>query len=144
MKNLFLALTLLLSVNSFCQQKPSKPKTVTTTTTSPNDKVVKKALYTTKEKEKIRKDFLKEIDKIGMSPDVKTKYLAIIDKHTDRLKATNKDRKLTKSQAKYNINKIINQQNSQVQRILTVNQYKKHLSIINRYQNSMIYRVEKQ
>lgn len=135
MKKIILAMAIIFSLNIQSQSKPTTP---------PNDKVVKKALYTPKEKETARKNFLKEVDKIGMSPSVKTKYLAIVDKHTSRLKDANKDRKLTQSQATTNVNKIIKEQNQEIKNILTPDQYKQHKLIINRYQNSINYRIQNQ
>ncbi len=140
MKNMLLALLFLFGTHAFCQSKPVKP----TTETPSSEKVVKKALYTKKEKEKARKEFLKAVDTMGLAPNVKTEYLAIIEKHTARLKAVNKDRKLTKSQATHYVNTVMEEQNLEVQRVLTVDQYRNHLVIADRYQSSIIYRIEKQ
>jgi hypothetical protein len=135
MKNLIFAIAIIFSVNAFGQSE-SKPTN--------GDKVVTKTLYTPKEKEEIKKVTQKEIDGIGMSPEVKTKYTAIIEKSRGRLIDANKSRNLTKTQAKEKVNKIIKEQNQEIKGILTPEQYKKHKLIMNRYQNSINYRIEKQ
>jgi hypothetical protein len=86
MKKFALATAIILSLNAF-GQSATKPAT--------SDKVVTKTLYTTDEKEDIRKKFLKEVDEIGLTPEIKTKYLAIISKYNEKFKVVNKDRKLT-------------------------------------------------
>lgn len=129
MKKFVLALAIIFSLNAFAQS-------------ATNDKVVTKTLYTPKEKEEIRKKFLKEVDEIGLSPEIKTKYLAIVSKFNEKIKVVNKDRKLTQSQFTTKVNKIIKDQNQEIKSILTPDEYAKHKLIINRYQNSIIYRIE--
>lgn len=133
MKKFVLATAIILSLNAF-GQSATKPAT--------SDKVVTKTLYTTDEKEDIRKKFLVEVDEIGLSPEIKTKYLAIISKYNDKFKVVNKDRKLTQSQYTTITNKLIKDQNQEIKKIVTPDQYKKHKLIMNRYQNSINYRIE--
>jgi hypothetical protein len=133
MKKFVLAIAIIFSLNAV-GQTATKPAT--------GDKVVTKTLYTPKEKEEIRKRYLKEVDGIGMSPTVKTEYLAIVNKYGDKLIAANKDRKLTQTQATTKVNKLIKDQNQEIKSILTPDQYKKHKMIFNRYQNSINYRIE--
>jgi len=135
MKRLILVLAIIFSINSYSQTEHKKDA---------NEKIVKKALYTEKEKEVIRKNFRSDVAKIKMTPETKTKYLEIIDKNLARIQATNKDRNLTQAQASFNINKIIEQQNNDVKAILSPEQYKKHKMMMDRFQNSMNYRIEKQ
>jgi len=133
MKKFILAIAIIFSFNAFGQSE---------TKTGTGDKVVTKSLYNTKEKEEIRKKYLKEVDEIGLSPELKTKYLSIVSKYNEKLKVVNKDRKLTQSQLTTEVNKIINEQNEQIKSILTPDEYEKHKLIINRYQNSINYRIE--
>ena len=135
MKSLFFTLITLFTISSFSQSKPEQKK---------DDKVVAKPLYTKAEKENARKKFLKEVDEIGLSEDVKTKYTGIVQRHTEKLKNVNRGKNLTQSQLTYSYNKIIKDQNQEIKKILTVEQYKKHKIIINRYQNSIINRVSNQ
>ena len=136
MKNYIFIFLLFFSINTFGQTKPTE--------VSKGDKVVKKALYSKEEKESTRKNFRKEIETIGMSPDVKTKYTAIVEKHIARITTANKDRKMTKSQATDYVNRVIKEQNQEIEAILTSEQYKKHKLIMNRYQNSILYRIQAQ
>jgi len=133
MKKYVLAIAIIFSLNAFAQST-TKPAT--------GDKVVTKTLYTPKEKADIQKKFRKEVDEIGMSPELETQYLAIVKKHTDKLRTVNNDRKLTQTQATTKVNKIIKDQNQEIKSILTPDQYKKHKMIINRYQNSINYRIQ--
>lgn len=145
MRNIVLAIALMFCFQPFCQTKPAQSKTPQTSSqTKPEEKIVKKALYTDKERAQARKNFAKDVEKIGMKPDVKKQYMAIIDKNAERLRASNKDRKLTKKQATDYVNKVMAEQDQAVKHILTVEQFKKHESITNRYQNSALYRIEKQ
>lgn len=132
------------------KSKSTKPKSTkstskkSTTTTKPGDKVVKKALYTPKEREQTRQNFINEIQQIGMSPAVEAQYEVIVKKHWERIKAANKDRTLTKTEATEYVNRVINEQNSELQAILTPGEYDKHMLIMKRYQNSVLYRIEQQ
>ena len=116
---------------------PSNPSTS-------GDDVVNKALYTPAERESTRKNFIKEVDQIDMSPEIRAQYTAIVQKHWSRIRTANNERKLTKDQATDYVNRVIREQNSEVNRILTVEQYNKHELIMNRYQNSVLYRIERQ
>ncbi|MGL2963978.1 hypothetical protein ACSVH2_09195 [Flavobacterium sp. RSB2_4_14] len=133
MKKLVLALAIIFSLNAIGQTAP-KPAT--------GDKVVTKKLYTAKEKEEIKKNYTKEVDAIGMSPEVKAKYTAIIKKYTDKLRDVNRNKDLTQTQATTNVNKIIKDQNQEIKKILTPDQYKQHKIIYNKYQNSINYRIQ--
>jgi len=142
MKTIFLILLVAFNITAFGQNKPK-----TTTPPAPTNKgeqVVTKPLYTTKEKEKTRKNFIKDVDSIGMSPEIKAQYTAIVKKHWARIEEANKDRNLTKDQATEYVNKVIKDQNLEIQPILTVEQYTKHIYIMNRYHNSVLYRIEQQ
>lgn len=127
------------------QTKPKSKKSKSTAKTKKpksGDQVVDKALYSEKEKEKARKNFYKEIDSIGMSPEVKKEYTAIVKKHWARIQGARKGSKLTKDAATEYVNQVIRDQNSEIQRILNVDQFKKHEVIMDKYQNSVLYRIE--
>jgi hypothetical protein len=134
MKNFILAIAILLSFNAFGQ---SAKKNTTVTKPATN------TLYSPKEKEEIKKTFLKEIDQIGMSPVVKTKYLETINKYSEKLKAVNKDKSISNTELTTKANKLIKDQNQEIKKLLTPDQYKKHKIIYNRFQNSINYRIEK-
>ena len=68
--------------------------------------------------------------------------MAIISKYNEKFKVVNKDRKLTQSQYTTAANKLIKDQNQEIKKIVTPDQYKKHKLIMNRYQNSINYRIE--
>ena len=86
---------------------------------------------------------MKEIDQIGMSPVVKTKYLETINKYSEKLKAVNKDKSISNTELTTKANKLIKDQNQEIKKLLTPDQYKKHKIIYNRFQNSINYRIEK-
>ena len=134
MKNFILAIAILFSFNAI-GQSAKKNTTV--------NKPVTNTLYSPKEKEEIKKTFLKEIDQIGMSPVVKTKYLETINKYSEKLKAVNKDKSVSNTELTTKANKLIKDQNQEIKKLLTPDQYKKHKIIYNRFQNSINYRIEK-
>jgi negative regulator of replication initiation len=134
MKNFILAIAILFSFNAI-GQSAKKNTTV--------NKPVTNTLYSPKEKEEIKKTFLKEIDQIGMSPVVKTKYLETINKYSEKLKAVNKDKSISNTELTTKANKLIKDQNQEIKKLLTPDQYKKHKIIYNRFQNSINYRIEK-
>ena len=134
MKNFILAIAILFSFNAF-GQSAKKNATV--------NKPVTNTLYSPKEKEEIKKTFLKEIDQIGMSPVVKTKYLETINNYSEKLKAVNKDKSISNTELTTKANKLIKDQNQEIKKLLTPDQYKKHKIIYNRFQNSINYRIEK-
>ena len=134
MKNIILAIAIFFSFNAF-GQSAKKNATV--------NKPVTNTLYSPKEKEEIKKTFLKEIDQIGMSPVVKTKYLETINKYSEKLKAVNKDKSISNTELTTKANKLIKDQNQEIKKLLTPDQYKKHKIIYNRFQNSINYRIEK-
>ena len=134
MKKFILIFALIFSFNSFSQTKP----------TSNPDPIVKKALYTKTEKEKSKKHFHQDVEKIGMSPEKKTKYLSIVDKYIGKIIDVNKSRKLTKSQCTNYVNSNFKSLNQDVRRLLPPEQYNKHILIANRFQNSILNRIKKQ
>jgi hypothetical protein len=134
MKKFILLVTLVFSLNSFCQTKP----------TSNLDPVLKKALYTKTEKQQSKKNFHQQVDKIGMSPDKKSKYLAIVDKYSSKVTDVNKSRKLTKSQCTNYINTSFQSLNQEIKPLLTPEQYNKHKLIADAFQNSILNRIKKQ
>src|SRR4030095_16354136 len=99
---------------------------------------------TPKEREQTIQNFTNDIEQIGMSPAIEAQYKAIVKKNWERIIAANKDRTLTKTEATEYVNRVINEQNSELQAILTVGEYDKHMLIMNRYQNSVLYRIEQQ
>jgi hypothetical protein len=133
MKKIVLALIILFGLNAHCQtaKKPAN-----------SNKAVTNTLYTPKEKEDIKKRFLNEIEEIDMSPTVKSKYLEIINKNSEKLKAINKERSVSQTEISTRANKIIKDQNQEIKKILTPDQYKKHKIIYNKYQNSINYRIQ--
>lgn len=134
MKNIILAIAIFFCFNAFAQS--AKKNTSVT-------KPVTNTLYSPKEKEEIKKTFLKEIDQIGMSPVVKSKYLETINSYSEKLKAVNKDKSVSNTELTTKTNKLIKDQNQEIKKILTPDQYKKHKIIYNRFQNSINYRIEK-
>lgn len=132
MKKILVVLAILFSLNTFCQ---------TTTPEQSSDKIVSKTLYTKKERKSARKDFLRDVDSLGLTPEVKTQYLDIIQKNVTRMKATNNDNNLTQEQAIQITRDVFRQQNDEVSRILTPDQYRKHMTIVKRYEESIIYRI---
>ncbi|UOK42056.1 MULTISPECIES: hypothetical protein [Flavobacterium] len=132
---LILAFVLLFSLTVLSQT--TKPKNQTD-----KSKVVTKKLYTEKEVEKIRKNYQKEVKTIGMSAEVQKKYAKIINNYTTKLSYINKDRTKTKEQYRASVDRIVREQNSKIQKILTPTQYKRHLIIYNPIWESAKYRIE--
>ena len=133
MKKLVLALIILFSLNTYAQST----KKATNSNKAPSN-----TLYSTKEKDEIKKRFLNEIEDIEMTSTVKSKYLEIINKNSEKLKAINKDRSISNTEIATRANAIIKNQNQDIIKILTPDQYNKHKIIYNKYQNSINYRVD--
>ncbi|ESU26492.1 hypothetical protein FLJC2902T_24630 [Flavobacterium limnosediminis JC2902] len=134
-KKIILSFVLLFSLAVLSQT--NKDKVVTN-----KDKVVTKRLYTEKEVEKIRQNYRKEVKTIGMSPAVEKKYAKIVTDYTKKLSDVNRDRTKTREQYIASVNRIVREQNSKIQKILTPTQYKRHLIIYNPYAESARYRIE--
>lgn len=133
---IILSFVLLCSLTVF-GQTTKKDKQVTS-----KEKVVTKRLYTEKEAEKIRQEYRKNVKTIGMSAEVQKKYTKIITDYTKKLTYINKDRSQTREQYIAKVDRVIREQNSKIQKILTPNQYKKHLIIYNPFAESVRYRIE--
>ncbi|HSD15526.1 MAG TPA: hypothetical protein VLB74_12820 [Flavobacterium sp.] len=142
LKKLILAFVLLFSLTVFSQTTTTKTQTPKPKSQTSKDKVVTKKLYTEKEIVKIKENYQKEVKTIGMSAAVQKKYAKIISDYTNKLSYVNKDRTKTKEQYRASVDKIVREQNSKIQKILTPNQYKRHLIIYNPIWESAKYRIE--
>ena len=145
MKKILYLFVLMISLTGISQTKaPAKKLTPKTTTKINNDqKVVTKNLYTIKEKEKIAQNFYKDVEKLGLSPEVKKQYLELVNATSTKLKYINHDRGRTREQIKASSDKIFNDQNIKIKSLLTFKQYQNHLLIYNRLQESIKFRADK-
>lgn len=106
------------------------------------DQPVKK-LYTAKEKAKIKENFYKNIKTLKMTPEVEKSYLGVVNKYSLRLNEANRNMDLNNEQYERVITSLIKEQNSKVKKVLTYDQYKKHLILFNPIENSIKHRINK-
>lgn len=142
LKKLILAFVLLFSLTVLSQTTATKTQTTKPKTQTDKSKVVTKKLYTEKEVAKIRENYKKEVKTIRMSSAVEKKYAKIISDYTNKLSYINRDRTKTREQYRAGVDKIVREQNSKIQKILTPEQYKRHLIIYNPIWESAKYRIE--
>lgn len=109
-------------------------------TTSPS---ATKKLYSEKEKAQIKKTFYSNIKTLQLTPEVEEKYLALLNSYSQRMNEANRNKDLSNEQYERAISALVREQNSKVKRILTYEQYKKHLILYNPIENSVKYRINK-
>lgn len=105
--------------------------------------VENKKLYTEKEKAQLKKTFYQNIKTLKMTPEVEKKYLAELNKYSRRINEVNRNKDLSNEQYERAVTSLVREQNSKVKKILTYEQYKKHLLLYNPIENSVKYRINK-
>jgi len=137
MKKLLLLTFALLSFNSFCQEEKAVP-------TNPDQKRIKGALYSDKEKEQLVSNFLNEAyEKLNMTPDVQEKYTETLYDTYNKMVSLRQNRNLTKREAKYESKKAFASQESKLKEILTPEQLQKHDVLFSPIEKSIFFRIDK-
>jgi len=136
MKKLLLLTFVLLSINVFSQEEKTAP-------TNPDQKRIKGALYTDKEREQLITNFFTEAyEKLNMTPEVKEKYTETLYDTYNKMLALRQNRTLTKRDAKYESKKIFTAQESKLKEILTPEQLQKHDVLFHPIQESVFFRID--
>jgi hypothetical protein len=136
MKKLLLLAFLMLSFNIYSQEEKTAPA-------NPDQKRIKGALYTEKEREQLISNFFTEAyEKLNMTPEVKQKYTETLYDTYNKMLALRQNRTLTKRDAKYESKKVFNAQESKLKEILTPEQLQKHDVLFQPIQKSVFYRID--
>lgn len=134
-KLLVLAFTLLNLVSYAQEEKP--------VTKNPDQKTIKSALYSDKEREQLITNFFNEAyEKLNMTPEVKEKYTTTLYDTYNKMLAMRQNRNITKRDAKYESKKIFTAQESKLKEILTPEQLKKHDVLFQPIQKSVFFRID--
>jgi hypothetical protein len=136
MKKLLLLAFIMLGLSVYSQDE-------TPVTKNPDQKTIKGALYTDKEREKLISNFFTEAyEKLNMTPEVKEKYTETLYDTYNKMLAMRQNRNLTKRDAKYESKKIFTTQESKLKEILTPEQLKKHDVLFQPIEKSVFFRID--
>ena len=136
MKKLLLLAFLMLSFNIYSQEEKTAPA-------NPDQKRIKGALYTEKEREQLISNFFNEAyEKLNMTPEVQKKYTETIYDTYNKMLTLRQNRTLTKRDAKYESKKIFSAQESKLKEILTPDQLQKHDVIFKPIEKSVFFRID--
>lgn len=136
MKKLLLLAFIVLGFNAYSQDDKSDSK-------NSDQKTIKNALYTDKEKEQIVSNFLTDAyEKLNMTPEVKEKYTETIYDTYNKMLALRQNRNLTKRDAKYESKKVFSAQEAKLKEILTPEQLQKHDVAFKPIEKSVFFRID--
>lgn len=136
MKKLFLIALVMLSITAYSQEAKA-------TTANPDQKRIKGALYTEKEREQLIANFFTDAyEKLKMTPEVQEKYTETIYDTYNKMLAMRQNRTLTKRDAKYESKKVFTAMESKLKEILTPEQLQKHDVLFNPIQKSVFSRID--
>lgn len=136
MKKLLLLAFIVLGFNAYSQDDKSDSK-------NSDQKTIKNALYTDKEKEQIVSNFLTDAyEKLNMTPEVKEKYTETIYDTYNKMLALRQNRNLTKRDAKYESKKVFSAQEAKLKEILTPEQLQKHDVAFKTIEKSVFFRID--
>lgn len=136
MKKLLLLTFVLLSINVFSQEEKTAP-------TNPDQKRIKGAIYTEKEREQLVSNFLTDAyEKLNMTPEVQDKYTETLYDTYNKMLALRQNRNLTKREAKNESKKVFKGQENKLKEILTPEQHQKHDVLFQPIQKSVFFRID--
>ena len=137
MKKLLLLAFVILNINAFSQE-------VKTTSTNPDQKRIKGAIYTDSEREKLMANFFTDAyEKLDLTPEIKEKYTETINDTYSKMLALRQNRNLTKREAKQESKKVFSSLESKLKEILTPEQLQKHNVVFKPIQESVFFRIDK-
>ena len=136
MKKLLLLTFLMLCCTIYSQEEKTAPA-------NPDQKRIKGALYTEKEREQLLSNFFTDAyEKLAMTPEVQEKYTQTIYDTYNKMLSLRQNRTLTKRDAKYESKKIFSAQESKLKEILTPDQLQKHDVIFKPIEKSVFFRID--
>ena len=137
MKKLLLLTFLMLCCTIYSQEEKTAPA-------NPDQKRIKGALYTEKEREQLISNFFTDAyEKLNMTPEVQKKYTETIYDTYNKMLTLRQNRNLTKREAKQESKKVFNALESKLKEILTPEQLQKHNVVFKPIQESVFFRIDK-